>query len=117
MAELRQNLVTKEWVIISTERAKRPHAYIETANRVITETQALYDANCPFCPGNEELDLGIEHFPPEGPWQTRVVYNKYPALSPDVELSRTFEGVYRRISGVGHHEVVVESPRHNTTLA
>jgi UDPglucose--hexose-1-phosphate uridylyltransferase len=117
MAELRQNLVTKEWVIISTERAKRPHAYIEAANRVITETQALYEPNCPFCPGNEELDLGIEQYPPEGSWQTRVVYNKYPALSQDVEMTRTFDGVYRRISGVGHHEVVVESPRHNTTLA
>ena len=117
MAELRQNLVTKEWVIISTERAKRPHAYIEAATRVITETQALYEANCPFCPGNEELDLGIEQYPTEGPWQSRVVYNKYPALSQGVGLTRTFDGVYRRISGVGHHEVVVESPRHNTTLA
>lgn len=117
MAELRQNMVTKEWVIIANERARRPHAYIEAANRVITETQVLYDPNCPFCPGNEEIDLSIEQYPPEGLWQTRVVYNKYPALSKDVELKRTFDGVHRRISGVGHHEIVIESPRHNTTPA
>ena len=30
---------------------------------------------------------------------------------------RTFDGVHRSISGIGHHEIVVESTRHNTTLA
>jgi len=117
MAELRQNMVTKEWVIISDDRAKRPDEYIESNKRATTETQTFYDPACPFCPGNEELDLEIECFPPEGPWQTRVVYNKYPALSKDGELTRQFDGVHRRISGVGHHEIVIENPRHNTTPA
>lgn len=116
MAELRQNMVTKEWVIIANERAKRPVDYIESKNRATTETQPLYDASCPFCPGNEELDLEIERFPPNGNWQTRAVYNRYPALSKEGDLTRTFNGVHRSISGVGHHEIVVESPRHNTTL-
>ena len=116
MAELRQNMVTKEWVIIADERAKRPDDYVEADRYNITETQTFYDPNCPFCPGNEELDLEIERLPPTGDWQTRVVYNKYPALSKDGDLARTFDGVHRRISGVGYHEVVVESPRHNTTL-
>lgn len=117
MAELRQNMVTKEWVIISDDRAKRPDEYVELHKQTTTETQVFYDPHCPFCPGNEELDLEIERFPAEGPWQTRVVYNRYPALNKDVKLSRTFSGVHRRISGVGHHEIVVESTRHNTTLA
>ncbi len=55
--------------------------------------------------------------PAQGPWQTRVVYNKYPALSKDRELVRNLDSIHHRISGVGHHEIVVESPRHNTTLA
>jgi UDPglucose--hexose-1-phosphate uridylyltransferase len=109
-------MVTKEWVIISDERAKRPDDYIESHKRNTTETQPFYDPSCPFCPGNEELDLEVERMPSEGEWQTRVVYNRYPALSNEGELTRTFDGVYRRISGIGHHEVVVESPRHNTTL-
>jgi UDPglucose--hexose-1-phosphate uridylyltransferase len=117
MTELRQNMVTKEWVIIADERAKRPDEYVELHERVISETQPAYDPNCPFCPGNEELDLEIERLPAKGPWQTRVVYNKYPALSKDGELRRNFDGVHRRISGVGYHEIVVESPRHNTTLS
>ncbi len=117
MAELRQNMVTKEWVIISDERAHRPDEYIESHKRAITETQVLQDPNCPFCPGNEELDLEIECLPKNTAWQTRVVYNRYPALSKEGALVRTFNGVHRNISGVGHHEIVIENPRHNTTLA
>ncbi len=117
MTELRQNMATKEWVIIADERAKRPDDYIESHTHVTTEMQEPFDPNCPFCPGNEERDLEVEVMPANGPWQTRVVYNKYPALSREGELARTFDGVHRRIAGVGHHEIVVEHPRHNTTLA
>ena len=117
MAELRQNMATKEWVIIADQRAKRPDAYIEAHKPVITETQLLHDPACPFCLNNEELDLEIERFPASGPWQTRVVRNRYPALSEDGDVTRTFDGVHRSITGVGYHEVVVEHPRHNTTLA
>ena len=117
MTELRQNMATKEWVIIADERARRPDAYIESHTHITTEMQEAFDSNCPFCPGNEERDLEIESMPAAGPWQTRVVYNKYPALARDGELARTYDGVHRRISGVGHHEIVVEHPVHNTTLA
>jgi len=46
-----------------------------------------------------------------------VVHNKYPALCTDIKLTRTFNGVHRLISGVGYHEVVVDHPLHNTTMA
>ena len=52
--------------------------------------------------------------PERGPWQLRVVRNKYPALQLEGERTRTFEGVRRQITGVGYHEVLVESPLHNT---
>lgn len=117
MPELRQNIVTKEWVIIATERAKRPGFYMEADNHVITSTRKLQDPNCPFCPGNEELDLEVERIPFSAEWQVRTVYNKYPALSKDLDMTRTYDGVQRWIAGVGHHEVVVDHPRHNTTMA
>ncbi len=117
MPELRQNMVTREWVIIARERAKRPDEYIQSHPHATTETRTFFDPNCPFCPGNEELDLEIERMPEVGAWQTRVVDNKFPALDRDGELTRTFDGVHRQISGVGYHEIVVEHPRHNTTLA
>jgi len=117
MPELRQNMATKEWVILADERAKRPDEYIEPQTHVSTESQPPYENHCPFCPGNEEIDLEIERMPPSDVWLTRVVHNKFPALSIEGKLKRTFDGVHRRISGVGHHEIVVDHPQHNTTLA
>jgi UDPglucose--hexose-1-phosphate uridylyltransferase len=117
MAELRQNMATKEWVIIANERAKRPDAYISKHTPVVTNSQLFYDPKCPFCPGNEELDLEIERNPDSGPWRTRVVTNKFPALSNEGDIVRRFDGVHRSLTGVGYHQIVVEHPLHNTTLA
>ncbi|HMQ30351.1 MAG TPA: DUF4931 domain-containing protein [Chloroflexaceae bacterium] len=117
MAELRQNLATREWVIIAGERARRPNAYAEAPDRPRTHERPERDASCPFCPGNEELDLEIVRAPASGPWSTRVVLNKYPALALDGQITRAFDGVERRIAGVGYHEVLVEHPFHNATLA
>ncbi len=50
MPELRQNYFTKEWVIIATERAKRPE---ELVSRRVPKTAPQHVENCPFCPGNE----------------------------------------------------------------
>lgn len=117
MPELRQNMVTKQWVIIASERAKRPDNYAEPHSGILTDDAPVYDPSCPFCPNNEELDLELERFPNKGPWQTRVVTNKFPALSREGDPIRSFDGVHRQISGVGHHEIVVDHPHHNTTMA
>jgi len=118
MSELRLNPVTREWVVIATERAKRPSEFLRTEVR---SPSPPYLKSCPFCPGNEDktpkehfrVDLGDG----DGGWLLRVVSNKYPALSPDVELKRIIEGARRYVSGVGIHEIVIESPVHNTTMA
>lgn len=117
MPELRQNLATREWVIIASERARRPNAYAEPAGHPLTTSRPVHDDRCPFCPGNEELDLEIARYPANGSWQTRAVRNKYPALAENGPIVRTFDGVARTITGVGYHEVLVEHPLHNTTLA
>jgi galactose-1-phosphate uridylyltransferase len=50
MPELRQNFFTKEWVIIATERARRPE---ELATRRPVQAIPAFAETCPFCPGNE----------------------------------------------------------------
>jgi UDPglucose--hexose-1-phosphate uridylyltransferase len=117
MPELRQNLATREWVIIAGDRARRPNIYVETADRVLTSDRPCYDPQCPFCPGNEEHELEICRVPAAGAWQVRVVRNKYPALAADAPLTRSFDGVMRSMAGVGYHEVLVEHRLHNRTLA
>ncbi len=116
MSELRQNIVTKEWVIISTERKKRPEEF-GSEPRILTGDRAAREATCSFCPGNEDPALEILRIPQSGPWQMRVLHNKYPALSFEGVRERTFDGVHRRMSGVGYHDVLIESPVHNTCPA
>ncbi|MCB9649917.1 MAG: galactose-1-phosphate uridylyltransferase [Deltaproteobacteria bacterium] len=117
MPELRQNMATKEWVILATERARRPEEFVLPGS----EREALppYDPECPFCPGNEEAELETMRMPlnTQQPWSLRVVRNKFPALVPGNERTRVFDGVHRSMSGVGHHEVIVETPRHDTCPA
>jgi len=116
MPELRQNMATREWVIISTERAKRPEEFIQPARERV-DARPPWAENCPFCPGNEEVDLEQMRLPATGDWLARVVRNRYPALREEGERDRRFEGLNCAIAGVGYHEVVVESRAHNTCPA
>jgi UDPglucose--hexose-1-phosphate uridylyltransferase len=116
MSELRQNIVTKEWVIIATERGKRPGEF-NSEPRPLTETNPDRDEHCAFCPGNEHQGSEVLRMPPSGEWQVRVIRNKFPALSLLGSRERMFDGVHRRISGVGYHEVLIETPRHNSCPA
>ena len=112
MADLRKDPVTGRWVIISTERQKRPSDFqIET---VTTRGDAL----CPFCQGHEDKT------PPEilsyrngTVWDVRVVPNKFPALRVEGDLDRAGEGLFDRMNGIGAHEVIIETPHHGQTLA
>jgi UDPglucose--hexose-1-phosphate uridylyltransferase len=116
MPEIRYNIVTREWVIIATERAKRPEQFAQTDRP--PEKLQHYVPTCPFCPGNEsQTPPEIDRFTNNGQWQVRVVPNKFPALDRDAQLSRHTQGLKRTISGTGIHEVIIESPAHDTHLA
>jgi UDPglucose--hexose-1-phosphate uridylyltransferase len=119
MPELRRDPVTGRWVIIASERAKRPQDFIR-------EPVKLKGGFCPFCPGNEaKTPLEILAYRPEsagngknGPgWMVRVVPNKYPALEIEADLDRNAEGIYDRMNGTGAHEVIIETPQHEHTFA
>lgn len=117
MSELRHDPVSKRWVIIATERSRRPSDYVLTP-------EPAHDAKfCPFCPGNEDKTPSeiTAVRPGGGPanspgWQLRVIPNKYPALAIEGELDRRAAGIYDRMRGIGAHEVVIESPDHGLHL-
>src|SRR5512135_3597931 len=118
MPELRQNRFTKEWVIIATERAKRPE---EMAVKREPKVVPNFVATCPFCPGNEKLTppevLRIPAGSPDGGWDVRVVPNKFAALARDVEPLWTIHRSHRRINGFGVHDVIVETRDHAQVTA
>ena len=117
MSELRKDPVTDRWVIIATERSKRPHA-----NR--TTTASDRDQACPFCAGREGetppevLAYRDPSTPANTPgWRVRVVPNKYPALADAEDISQPTGSPYVGLSGVGAHEVIIENPRHCLSMA
>ncbi len=122
MPELRKDPVTGRWVIISTDRAKRPTDFSR-------EPVRMKGGFCPFCPGNEsKTPPEVLAYRPSGDgspppqrdtpgWRVRVVPNKFPALGIEGNLDRQAEGMFDRMNGVGAHEVVIETPEHNLTLA
>lgn len=115
MPELRLNVITRDWVIIATERAQRPDQFVRERRE---HSLPDHDPSCPFCPGNEDQTLGETYRAPTSDgWAVRVVQNKYPALSTEGERVRGGGGMFRSLSGVGFHEVIVEHPRHNVTTA
>jgi UDPglucose--hexose-1-phosphate uridylyltransferase len=109
MSELRQDPTTHNWVIIAPERARRPHG----------DADVWTPGRCPFCPGNEVMT------PPElwrlsdpaGGWRVRVIPNKFPMLVPTAGLGPRSPHVAGALDGYGHHEVIIESPRHDWDIA
>jgi len=140
MPLLRQDLATRRWCIISTERARRPDDF--SSHRGAPASLPPYSPTCPFCPGNEHMAPEPVYVVPdrgsgdgrtcEGRsvggktgdgkrWAVRVVPNKFPALvapAPGAEpRKRRQVGLYLEMDGCGQHEVVIESPDHSKTIA
>jgi len=117
MPELRQNFFSKEWVIIATERAKRPE---ELATHRPAQAIPAFLETCVFCPGNESKTPPEVLRVPGGPgesWGVRVIPNKFAALSSEVQPTRNLQHLRRRIDGFGFHEVIVDSPDHSRCMA
>lgn len=117
--ETRQDCITKQWVACAPNRSTRP---MKTGPRVPqhdpTDDRPVDD--CPFCPGHEAaLPSVLWELEADGdvPWRTRVVPNKYPALTADRSPFDQTCGLYRSRASHGVQEVIVDTPYHYQTLA
>ncbi len=115
MPEMRFNVLTQEWVIMATERAKRP---MEFAQSIPVYDLPEYEQKCPFCPGNEAAtcDELYRINDAAGNWQTRVVKNKFPALDENAQPTVKGDFLQTAINGFGIHEVIIDTPRHNQPI-
>ena len=124
--EIRKDYLLDRWVIVASERARRPTDFpTRTSERIDTKT-------CPFCPGNEKrtppafllylpFDGGIKKGrDPDGErvknWLVRCIPNLFPALSPRKSVTLGVDELHKREDGVGAHEVIIESPHHDEHL-
>ncbi len=119
MSELRQSILTSDWVVIASERAKRPHSYSRETKS--TPPQTVLD--CPFCPGNESLTppevfaLRDQGGPDTSSWAVRVVPNKFPAFAGEAPPDSGAGAFQRMLGGVGRHEVIIHGQDHGRSLA
>ncbi|HTY91715.1 MAG TPA: DUF4931 domain-containing protein [Methanocella sp.] len=116
MSELRRDYFLDRWVIIATDRARRPSDFIR-AREPPGGAQG-----CSFCPGFEDKTppSKASYFdgdhrpdepgrPPLTGWTVRVIPNLYPAVKEGgVMLMNDMS-----LSASGVHEVIVESPVHD----
>jgi UDPglucose--hexose-1-phosphate uridylyltransferase len=121
LPQYRKDIILDEWVIIATERAKRPENFREEKIKVENKQGAV----CPFDSGNEQMtppevlrvDSNGNEVTDGSLWQIRIVPNKFPALIEHAEpLSRQY-GIYMMMEGFGKHDVVIHSPQHITNIS
>lgn len=120
MSEIRIDPITGRHVIFAQDRDLRP---TDLWNKVIGAYKipdVPYSKDCPFCLGNEDqTPAEIMRIPNEKNWKIRVVPNKYPALKASkedmtkVQTRIKTNSLFEKYSGIGTHEVIVESPFHN----
>ncbi|OGC06678.1 galactose-1-phosphate uridylyltransferase [candidate division WOR-1 bacterium RIFOXYD2_FULL_36_8] len=120
MPELRKDPISDRWVIISTERGRRPSDF----GGASAQEEKDDASKCPLCEGNEDktppeiISSRKSGTPPNTPgWSVRVVANKFPALVIEGDVNRSGIGIFDMMSGIGAHEVIVETPKHDLTIA
>ena len=114
MPELRQNIITSDWVVVAPERAKRPRDFIIPKSVKISDK-----TNCPFCVDSEGYKAN-KALMKEQTQHVYVVENRFPAfLEDDSKKSvRSFypeDGFYRARASLGDHEVIIVK-EHNYSL-
>lgn len=111
MSELRQDIVTGDWVVIATGRAKRPDEFARHDH----EVNDVGIEQCPFEnpeASEQEKDVLI-YASGDDQWTLRVFPNKFPAFSRGKTPKKLGEGPYFAMSGAGYHEVIVTRDHYN----
>jgi len=129
--ELRRDPITGRSVLIDLEHPHRDDFVVEAGANVVSgflatvasaEVVSRTNPPCAFCEGREgeagsELlawrDGGSSNTPG---WSVRVVPNRRPMLRIEGHQDRRAHGVFETRDGLGAHEVVIETPRHDQRL-
>jgi len=118
MPELRKDPVIGRWVIIATERSRRPDQFGAKSHHGATEKP------CPFCEGKESQTppevyaiRPKSNLPNSPGWDLRIVPSIAPFLRIDGALDRRGQGIYDVMNAIGAHEIVIETNKHIGNIA
>ncbi len=104
LSQLRQDLVSGDWIVIAPKRAERPHEFESKGTRKRAPIKG-----CPFEDPKkyDHAELFLEYRNKRG-WTLEIVENRFPAF-----VHKNICSVIRRIGpnavtdGIGHHDVVI----------
>lgn len=111
--ELRKDYILDRYVIISSERSKRPFDFKKESPKVKSQK------DCFFCLGKESMTTEeIGRIEKKGKWNIRWFRNKYPAVEPKGNYNlKTDNHFYTFSDAYGIHEIIVETPKHKKQLS
>jgi UDPglucose--hexose-1-phosphate uridylyltransferase len=112
-SELRQDLITGDWVVVSKIRSRRPDEFAKEEQELTQENPS----ECLFCDpesSGQEKDVLIYNTS-DNDWSLRVFPNKFPAFSRPIggKIKHKEEGPYFWMDSVGYHEVIVTKDHWN----
>jgi UDPglucose--hexose-1-phosphate uridylyltransferase len=104
-SELRQDIVSGDWIVIAPGRFKRPHQVVK--KEVKRKREPI--KNCPFeDPKKSGNPDPIVVYPNKHKWAVQIIPNRYPAVSHNAVMSVVARrGPYSVFPGVGHHDLVI----------
>ena len=109
----RFNPLTREWVLVSPQRATRP--WLGQVEKMSVESIPVYDPTCPLCPGNKRAS-GVVN---EVYSQTYAFDNDFPALLREKQTTTaetTGSSLLVAEPETGRCRVICFSPKHNLSL-
>jgi len=107
MSEIRKGYIGNDYVVFSTNRAKRPHAFSKSQEKIASK------GKCAFCRGNEHMTPKAIKEVPRGKWKVRLIPNKFPALCEVPFKGEEGKGLFKHYKPYGYHEILIETPEHN----
>jgi len=115
MSEIRRDRLHSQYVLIAPERMRRPDTLAATPLKSTLKT-------CPFCEGNEAMTPAEIYAVRENEanaihWKVRVIPNLYKAVQIELENHSKLTGMFESIAGVGAHEIVIDTPSHDSRMA
>ena len=111
-SELRMDLVSNDWVVIATGRARRPISFAKQKKK----EKIILKKDCPFCQQKNIKDVIAKRAYDDGSWFVISIPNKFPAFSKGDNLDQRKEGPNRIINGYGYHEVIITAD-HKRSIA
>jgi UDPglucose--hexose-1-phosphate uridylyltransferase len=98
--ELRKDPITRSWVVVGQPERGQDR-----------------QDSCPLCPANRIETSVLIEVPPQGPWQVRAFPHFRPFYHIEGDPARSADGIYDRMAPIGAHEIIVETPDHDLSLA